>query len=165
MLWLFIFSLYVLLLASNQCACFMFTFPVVLGENNVTVIFFFLQMNSFRWSLLFFNSQVTIWRVTMWRVVLQSANGNISNDTRMSVEWRWKRSLLQTSQWQQMFTCPIPKKKARTEFMSLKKQTVWCWRLWKWGRRYGFLTVYHYFLRNCLQLPLKLTNQNLNLLR
>lgn len=63
MLWLFIFSLFVLL-ASNQCACFMFTFPVILGENDVTVIFFSanerLSVKSFN-----FNSQVTLLRVIM----------------------------------------------------------------------------------------------------
>ena len=58
----------------------MFTFPVVLAENEVTVIFFSanecLSVKSF-----IFHSQVTI-----LRVVLQSASDNISNDTRMSVE-------------------------------------------------------------------------------
>ena len=38
------------MLASNQYACFMLTFSVVLAKNDIT---FFLQVNAYSWSLLF----------------------------------------------------------------------------------------------------------------
>lgn len=60
MLGLFIFSLYVLL-ASNQYACFMFTFPLALGENDVIVICFFCKWTPIGegFNFLFSSNQMT----------------------------------------------------------------------------------------------------------